>query len=63
MKFSIGRRMKAEVMDLQEAVDIYNFQRDKSGEGASTFPDGKIEGGYKISYNGRVWLNGEAVSL
>jgi hypothetical protein len=63
MKFSIGRRMKTEVMDLQEAVDIYCHQRDNSGEGASTFPDGKIEGGYKISYNGRVWLNGEAVSI
>ena len=63
MKLSIGRRMKTEVMDLQEAVDVYCQQRDNSGEGASTFPDGKIEGGYKISYNGRVWLNGEVVSI
>jgi hypothetical protein len=54
----IGRRMNIEVSDLGAAADAYSRERDASGEGASTFPDGRVvaDGAiYRISYNGRVW--------
>jgi hypothetical protein len=50
----IGRRHRLEVTSLAEASRIYGELRDDSGEGASTFPDGRV-GHYRISYNGRVW--------
>lgn len=37
-----------------DASRIYSAQRDFSGKGASTFPDGLWKGKH-ISYNGRVW--------
>jgi len=43
---------------LADASKVYQMVRDESGEGGSTFPDGKVsgpEGVYRISYNGRVW--------
>lgn len=55
----IGRRLSVDVASLAEASDRYCAERDESGEGASTFPDGRImENGTlkaRISYNGRVW--------
>jgi hypothetical protein len=54
MKFRIGNRLTAEVTDFAEASRVYAALRDASGEGASTFPVGRLPGHY-ISYNGRVW--------
>ena len=54
MKLRIGNRLTVEVKDLSEASRIYCETRDLSGEGASTFPVGRLPGHY-ISYNGRVW--------
>lgn len=43
----------------EEASRVYRSQRDKSGEGGSTFPEGVIvldnADIARISYNGRVW--------
>lgn len=50
------------VDSLREARDVYARERDASGEGASTFPRGRV-GRYEISYNARVWLNGKSVEL
>lgn len=60
---AIGRRHWVPVSSLAEASAIYQRLRDESGEGASTFPFGKVHdagGGanYVISYNGRVWRGG-----
>jgi hypothetical protein len=55
MKLTIGRRHSIEVASLEEASRVYCDLRDESGEGASTFPNGKV-GKYRISYNGKVWL-------
>jgi hypothetical protein len=54
MILSIGQRVKVMVGSLAEASRVYSQLRDASGEGASTWPDGKVDG-YRISYNGRVW--------
>ena len=54
----IGRRERINVADLADASHAYQDARDESGEGASTFPEGRIDIGgkaYRISYNGRVW--------
>ena len=37
------------------ASKIYSELRDASGEGASTFPEGRWKGN-RISYNGKVWF-------
>jgi hypothetical protein len=50
----IGRRHKIEASDAAEASAIYCKLRDESGEGASTWPNGRF-GKYHISYNGKVW--------
>lgn len=50
----IGRRHKIEASNAAEASAIYCKLRDESGEGASTWPDGKF-GNLHISYNGKVW--------
>jgi hypothetical protein len=55
MKLTIGKRFSAQVASLEEASRIYCKQRDLSGEGASTFPEGKVDK-YRISYNGKVWI-------
>ena len=55
MKLKIGKRLLFDVRSIQEASRIYCEERDKSGEGARTFPDGKIDRDYFISYNGKVW--------
>lgn len=55
MTLKIGKRMQAEVATFAEASRIYSQARNESGEGASTFPVGRLTGGYYVSYNGRVW--------
>lgn len=61
MRLRIGKRLSVEVADLREASIVYQRERDASGEGASTFPFGRV-GKYTVSYNGRVWL-GDLVVL
>lgn len=51
---TIGRRHKVEASDAAEASAIYCKLRDESGEGSSTWPNGKF-GKLHISYNGKVW--------
>jgi hypothetical protein len=51
----IGVRFTGEVETLEEASLKYQELRDQSEEGASSFPNGRVTGGYLISYNGRVW--------
>jgi hypothetical protein len=57
---TIGRRksLTTKVVDLADASICYQMARDNSGEGGSTFPDGKVVLGgkkYRVSYNGKVW--------
>lgn len=61
MTLTIGRRVKAQVANIEEGVKRFAAERDASCEGASTFPEGKIKSGRyvaKVSYNGRVVLDG-----
>lgn len=51
---TIGKRHTIEVGSVEEASRLYCEYRDSTGEGASTFPDGKVNG-HTISYNGKVW--------
>lgn len=53
MKLTYGRTT-LEVADLAEASRVYCDARDKSGKGASQWPNGKVDG-FHISYNGKVW--------
>ena len=58
MTLRIGRRGTWKVETFADASRIYETERDRSGEGASTFPEGwVIDGGtrYRVSYNGRIW--------
>jgi hypothetical protein len=55
MKLRIGRRMTVEVADLAEASRVYQRARNEAMEGYSTFPPGRVDGRYWVSYNGRVW--------
>ena len=55
MMLKIGRRATVYVATLAEASEVYQKLRAESGEGYSTFPDGRV-GVYRISYNGNVWL-------
>ena len=61
MKLTIGKRHSIEVTTTAEAQQHYCRLRDESGEGASTFPDGRV-GKYRISYNGRVWDGNTAIT-
>ncbi len=63
MRLFIEGRLSREVATLQEASVRYESERDASGEGASTFPDGDVldpDGRTiaRVSYNGRVWPPG-----
>lgn len=53
IKLKIGRKV-FEVAGFPEASAVYQRERNASGEGASTFPVGRIPGHY-VSYNGKVW--------
>lgn len=59
---TIPRRKPVEVADFAEASRLYAEARDKSGQGASRFPEGAIiEGGEviaRLSYNAKVWAPG-----
>ena len=59
-RLSIGRRHTAACASLSDAATLFEHLRDESGEGASSWPDGRVvnrESGerFRISYNGRVW--------
>lgn len=60
MKLTIGRKNYT-VASIEEASRIYGELRDKSGNGAYKWPEGRIEAAdgkvYLVSYNGRVWTN------
>ena len=63
MTLKIGRRYSGPVASFKQASEIYDKMRDDSGEGASTFPWGKIlddRGNViaDVSYNARVWAPG-----
>ena len=54
----IPGRFARPVDSLEHASRVYCKVRDDSGEGASTFMDGRVLGDgreYHISYNGKVW--------
>lgn len=55
MQLKIGKRYLIEVASLEEASRVYCELRDESGEGGSTWPEGKV-GQHRISYNGKVWM-------
>lgn len=61
MVLSFGNR-RVPVASLAEASAIYSAARDRSGKGASGWPDGAVLEGDKVigrvSYNGRVWEPG-----
>jgi hypothetical protein len=62
MTLKIGRRLTLNVASLADASVAYSEARDASGEGASTFPEGRVSCNAtqvaRISYNGRVWPPG-----
>ena len=58
MMLKIGRRFCFPCATLAEASALYCEARDASGEGYSTWPEGRITGSagpHRVSYNGRVW--------
>lgn len=64
LTLKIGRRQSVPVRDLVDASNTYGILRDESGEGASTFPEGRVDidgKRYRISYNGRVWCGGSLI--
>ena len=63
MKLKIGKRHNIEVASLEEASRVYCTLRDESGEGASTWPNGTVTGGYRVSYNGRIWLGKDSARI
>lgn len=56
------RNRRVPVASLAEASAIYSAARDRSGKGASGWPDGAVLEDNKVigrvSYNGRVWAPG-----
>jgi len=54
MVLHIGKQ-KFTVHSFEEAQRVFEGARDASGEGASSWPDGRIGHRYRISYNGRLW--------
>jgi hypothetical protein len=59
MVLKIGKRMVLPVRDLVDASITFQVERDMTGEGGSTFPNGEVFRDGKllavISYNGKVW--------
>lgn len=60
VKLKIGRRTH-DVASIEEASRLYQRLRDESGEGASTWPEGRV-GEFRITYNGRIWRGDQLVS-
>lgn len=61
-RMKIGRKTHT-VLSLAAASKLYCELRDKSGKGASQWPDAEVIGyddkpAARISYNGRVWEPG-----
>jgi hypothetical protein len=64
MMLHIGNRKMIEVATLAEASQKYAAERQRTGEGCSTFPAGTIRDGtktYRVSYNARVWVGQQLV--
>lgn len=62
----IGNNWSYRVPSLAHAVQVFSRLRDASGQGASSFPDGRILGSstlLRISYNGRVWNGDQPVPV
>lgn len=61
VKLKIGRR-SSKHESVEQAAAHYAALRDASGEGASTWPEGRASDSdgttYRISYNGRIWPQG-----
>ena len=61
----IGKRHRGTYRDFLSAREAYEAERNKSGEGASSFPSGTVWEPYgprvTISYNGRFWLNDKPI--
>lgn len=59
MVLKIEHRGEWPVTTLREASALYQIERERSGLGASSFPDGLVHMAgaafARISYNGRVW--------
>ena len=59
MVLKIGTRGSFTVADLRDASRVFGRERDDSGEGYSTWPDGYVwtkgKRTHRVSYNGRVW--------
>ena len=59
MALSIPGRGMWPVTSLAEASALYELERERSGEGASTFPTGVVVNDDvpmgRVSYNGRIW--------
>jgi hypothetical protein len=59
MTLSIGRRFRATVQSFEAASKLYAEKRNASGEGGSTWPEGRIIQNDKliarVSYNSRIW--------
>lgn len=55
----IGSRLTVTVRNYADASKTYAAERDASGEGCSTFPEGALtldgQPVARVSYNGRVW--------
>lgn len=67
-KLTIPRRVKATThATIREAQVAFQTARDNSGEGGSTWPDGKLvdliaQKTYRVSYNARVWDGEKAIA-
>jgi hypothetical protein len=56
MAYSFKHRGKTYTAEtLSKLSDIFTKERDESYEGASTWQDGKMPDGGRISYNGKIW--------
>lgn len=55
LQLTIGTRHSVNVKDAAEASAVYAKLRDASGEGFSTWPQGTLSSGARISYNAKVW--------
>lgn len=67
LTLKIGNRASMQTETIAAASQMYAAERDKSYEGASTFPDGVLLQGNRkvarISYNAKVWSLGDMRDL